>query len=91
LLLLKQKPFKPFGLKGCTQFLGPYCYTYPLFTAELMQAAEAGLLAPPPYWQPSHFDRSKQWHSVAKRVLFFLLKERGYSGGTAPDLNGIPY
>jgi hypothetical protein len=50
---------------------------------------KAGLLAPPPFSAafPTHFFPD-QWHTEAEKGF---LAKRGYSGGTAPDSNGIPY
>ena len=59
---------------------------------EIEQCDKAGLLAPPPFQQPSHPDWSKQWRLRLKGSSFRMQRtEQGYSGGTAPDFNGIPY
>ena len=49
---------------------------------------QAGLLAPPLFQRPSHFILLKQWHGLLKKLSYS--NEKGYSGGTAPDFNGIP-
>jgi len=75
-----KKPFKHFRLEG----LHPVCLAlicllpklYP--DAELWRSVKAGLLASPPFQQPSHSDQSKQWHNITKRVPFsFRTKKAG--------------
>jgi hypothetical protein len=51
---------------------------------------KAGLLASPPVRRPSHWVKTQQWLTELNRFPYFK-KGRGYSGGTAPDFNGIPY
>ena len=69
--LPQKNPSSICGLKGCTQFAWPLvAIADPRPYAGLRQITKAGLLAYPPSRQPSHPDESKQWHPVAKRVLF---------------------
>jgi len=62
-----KKPFKrllPEGLHPV--YLALVLIARSLSHAELRQIGKAGLLAPPPFQQPSHPDWSKQWHSRLK-------------------------
>jgi hypothetical protein len=93
-MLQNKKPFKRIMLEGLHPVFLTLFYRLPhlRLPAEIQQIGKAGLLAPPPFQQPSHPDRSKQWHSQLKGFSFRpKQKEQGYSGGTAPGFNGIPY
>jgi hypothetical protein len=75
-----KKPFKRFRLEG----LHPVCLALICLSpklcpdAELWRSVKAGLLASPPFQQPSRPDQSKQWHMVTKRVPFsFRTKKAG--------------
>jgi hypothetical protein len=52
---------------------------------------KAGLLAPPPFQQPSHYDQSKQWRIEAERVPLKSIGKVGVTAaGPLPIFTGFP-
>jgi hypothetical protein len=72
-------------------FLALFMKFRPLSFAKLSLICKAGLLASPPVQRPSHYVITKQWHTRPNEFPFPAGKGRGYSGGTTPDFNGIPF
>jgi hypothetical protein len=91
--LKTKNPSSDYCLKGCTQFTWPFLIKRSVSVARRALADWQGRSSGSPALLatfPSRWIETVAF--AAKRVLFsFWQKERGYSGGTAPGFNGIPY